>query len=114
MSSDGEALRLADIIDNIDAINSYVGEMDAETFAADRKTVDAVVRCLQRISEAVIRLGEPRMKEIAPDLPFHAVRGLGNMLRHEYDRIDFQLLYVTVKDRLPDLRAACERALAIR
>jgi uncharacterized protein with HEPN domain len=51
------------------------------------------------------------MKEVAPALPFHAVRGLGNLLRHEYDRIDLQLLFTTVKDRLPELRTACARAL---
>jgi uncharacterized protein with HEPN domain len=112
VSSDREALRLADIIDNIDAAAAYIGDMDQAAFVADQKTVDAVERCLQRISEAVIKIGETRMKEIAPALPFHAVRGLGNMLRHEYDRIDLLLLFVTVKHRLPELKADCERSLA--
>jgi uncharacterized protein with HEPN domain len=39
------------------------------------------------------------------------VRGLENMLRHEYDRIDLLLLFVTVKHRLPELKADCERSL---
>jgi uncharacterized protein with HEPN domain len=83
VSSERERLWLLDIVDNITGVETYLGEMDAEAFAADQKTVDAVERCVQRISEAVIRIGEGRMKEIAPSLPFHAVRGLGNMLRHE-------------------------------
>ena len=111
MSSERERLWLLDIVDNINAVEAYLGGMDAEAFAADQKTVDAVERCVQRISEAVIRIGEGRMEEIAPTLPFHAVRGLGNMLRHEYDRIDLRLLFVTVKDRLPELKVACEQAL---
>jgi uncharacterized protein with HEPN domain len=111
MSSDRERLRLLDIVNNIEAIDAYLGDMDARAFAADAKTVDAIERCMQRISEAVIRIGEARMKEVAPALPFHADRGLGNLLRHEYDRIDLQLLFTTVKDRLPELRTACARAL---
>jgi hypothetical protein len=45
VSSDREALRLADIID---AAAAYIGDMDQAAFVADQKTVDAVERCLQR------------------------------------------------------------------
>ena len=58
MSSSREAQRLQDIVENIDAARSYVGDMAIEAFIADRKTVDACERCLQRITEAVIKIGE--------------------------------------------------------
>lgn len=80
-------------------------------FAADQMRVDAVERCLERIAEAMVKIGEARMREIAPDTPLPAVRGLGNVLRHEYDRVDTRLVYALVVDRLPGLRAACEREL---
>ena len=35
--------------------------------------------CLQRIAEAVIKIGPARIAEIAPMLPMHKVRGLGNV-----------------------------------
>ena len=50
MSSSREALRVQDIIDNIDRITAHVGDMDYAGFATDWKTVDAVERCLQRIT----------------------------------------------------------------
>lgn len=62
MSSDErEALRLQDIVDNIDRIESYLAGCDFDAFARDDKTIDAVERCLQRLTEAVIRIGPERM-----------------------------------------------------
>lgn len=111
MSSEREALRLQDIVENIDRIAEYLDGIDSEDFGADRKTVDAVERCLQRITEAVIKIGEDRMQDIAPSMPVHAIRGLGNVLRHEYDLIDYDIIWNTVTNQLPLLRDDCETAL---
>jgi uncharacterized protein with HEPN domain len=104
-------LRLADIVDNIDAIQEYLGSSGYAEFAADRRTVDATERCLERISEAVVKIGTDRMAEIDPDLPVERVRGLGNVIRHAYDTIDLRLIYNLVIINLPPLRAACIAAL---
>jgi uncharacterized protein with HEPN domain len=111
MSSEREQLRLNDIITNIDRINTYIGGMSFADFSADPTRVDAVERCLQRITEAVIKVGPQRMAEIAPDFPVAAVRGLDNLLRHDYDRVSLQIIHATVTDRLPSLRSWCVRAL---
>lgn len=112
MSSRPESFRLNDIIENIDAIQTYVTDMSITVFERDRRTLDAVERCLQRITEAAIRIGDSRMAEIAPDVPFHQVRGLGNALRHEYHRIDARSIFLLLSDELPALRAACVSALS--
>ncbi len=111
MSSRREGHRLLDIIENIDAISEYIHGMSLETFRKDRKTIDATERCLMRITEAAIKIGEERMAHIAPALPLYAVRGFGNVLRHEYDRIDMKSIFVTLTEHLPELRAACVKAL---
>jgi uncharacterized protein with HEPN domain len=36
---------------------------------------------------------------------------MGNRLRHAYDRVDFDLIWDTVQDDLPALKAAVTRAL---
>ncbi|WP_184473740.1 HepT-like ribonuclease domain-containing protein [Rhizorhapis suberifaciens] len=51
------------------------------------------------------------MSIIAPNIPTGAVRGLSNMLRHEYDAIDLRSLFNTIMDDLPVLRQACISAL---
>lgn len=112
MSSKRMRRRLADIIENIDRATAYIGALSFEEFCKDEMRMDAVERCLQRITEATIKIGPETMKIIAPDLPTNQVRSMGNILRHEYDRINAEVVYNTVKNDLPELRAACAENLA--
>ncbi|UVO54317.1 DUF86 domain-containing protein [Sphingomonas sp. SUN039] len=111
MPSSDEAQRLRDIVENIDNARAYVGERNHAAFAADQMRVDAVERCIERMAEAMIKIGEARMGEIAPDIPLPALRQLGNILRHEYGEVDIRLIHAIVAERMPMLRAACDRAL---
>jgi uncharacterized protein with HEPN domain len=56
MPSKNPAQRLRDVVDNIDAIEVFTMGMDFALFAADRKTLYAVVRALEIVSEASRRL----------------------------------------------------------
>ena len=113
MSSDDPRVAdwLRDIIDNAAAAESYVAGLSLDAFRANQMRIDAVERCLLRLTEAAIRIGEERMAAIIPDVPMHQMRGLGNLLRHAYDSIDPAVVWTTVIDDLPKLRAACEREL---
>lgn len=111
MSSEREQDCLQDIIDNIDAIDRYLDGRSFEAFAAECIVVDATERCLSRISEAVVKIGPDRMGVIAPEIPTERVRGLGNLLRHEYDVVDLEQIYILIHKSLPPLRAAAARAL---
>ncbi|HEX8401513.1 MAG TPA: HepT-like ribonuclease domain-containing protein [Allosphingosinicella sp.] len=104
---------LDDIITNCERISTYVNGLTVEQFTADEKTIDAVERCLQRISEAAVRIGEERPRQVAPDLPIQQVRGLGKILRHHHDRIDPKLIWNTAAIDLAPLRRACEEALSV-
>ncbi len=110
MPSDKPANRLRDIIENAEAIFRYTGEMDLRAFEEDRKTCDAVERCLERISEAVAKLGD-LAPVLIPGQPWHKVRALGNRLRHEYDIIRADRLWEIVQTDLRSLCSACEAAL---
>lgn len=111
MSTEREAQRLQDIVDNIERIDAYLAGYDYAAFVADERTIDAVERCLQRLTEAVIKIGPERMAAISPRTPADAVRGLGNKLRHEYDLLDLPTIWRTVRESLPELREDCLRAL---
>ena len=111
MSTEREAQRLQDIVTNIERIEGYVAGLDFAGFAASMMTVDAVERCLQRITEAVIKVGPERMAAISPQTPVDAVRGLGNALRHDYDGVDLRVIWKTVRESLPALKADCSRAV---
>ena len=105
MSSKNPAQRLRDIVDNIDAIRDFTARMGPDDFAADRKTVYAVVRALETVSEATRRLpGE--LKEPYPAIDWTAVAAAGNVYRHEYEGVDTSLVWYTVQHSLRELRMA--------
>ena len=85
--------------------------LNYQALAFDPKSIDAVERCLQRITEAVIKIGPERMAQISPRTPVDAVRGLGNMLRHDYDKVDLAIIWQTITASLPELRVDCLKAI---
>jgi uncharacterized protein with HEPN domain len=102
--------RLQDILDNIDLIAQYTRGMDERAFVKNSLVADAVERCLSRISEAARKLGASATT-LVPDQPWGKIRGLGNRLRHDYDKVRRSILWEIVTDELPSLRKACRKAL---
>ena len=84
--------------------------MDLDSFRQDPKTIAAVERKLQVISEAAVRLGE-QGEALCPGLPWRDIRGIGNWLRHQYDRVDIETIWNTLTTDLLSLKAAVHRAL---
>ena len=85
--------------------------MDEAAFLTNNLVVDAVGRCLGRISEAAIKLGDDA--EIrAPGVPWRNIRGIGNRLRYEYDLINRIDLWQIVVVHLRPLREVSIKALA--
>ena len=76
MPSSNPKKRFLDIIQNMESIISYIGDRDYDNFVKDRRTVDAVERCLLRIAQAAIKL-QPGAAELLPDQNWKAMRGLG-------------------------------------
>jgi uncharacterized protein with HEPN domain len=104
------AVRFEDILDNVQLIRSYLKGMDQAAFNADRRTRDAVERCLERISEAAAKLGA-EAERLAPGPPWQAVRSFGNVVRHAYDQIDPARIWEIVTRDLPVLESASAAAL---
>jgi len=91
-------------------IEQFTSGMDFEAFRSNPMAVAAVERKLQIISEAAIRLGDEAEKRI-PDQPWRDIRGIGNQLRHAYERIDLDTVWAAVTDDLPPLSAAVLREI---
>ena len=110
MPSSEPVQRFEDIPDNTGRIEDYTAGMNAATFLEDSKTYEAVERCPERISEAAKKLGT-LAETCCPGIPWPEIRGLGNFLRHEYDRIESERHWVMVERDLPPLKAAVRSAL---
>ncbi len=85
--------------------------MDFSSYERDEKTQAAVERKMQILTEAVIRL-EIEGPEAFPEIDWKAYRGMGNFLRHSYDRVSDEIVWNTVQDDLPILKRIVEKALS--
>ena len=101
---------LADIVENARRVERYLAGMDRDAFEQDGMTRDAVERCLERVCEAVHRLGD-QAEHLMPGHPWADIRGMGNRLRHAYDRISLDVLWNAARRDLPGLAADAARVL---
>jgi len=103
-------LRLSDIADNIQSILTYTKGMNFSEFAANQLVCDATERCVARISEAAIKLG-PFAESTLPGHDWQAIRGIGNVLRHDYDRVSMPQIWDVVTFNLSPLLNDVQSAL---
>jgi len=99
-----------DILDNALLARSFVEGMTPESFASDRRTLYATIRCLEIISEASRRLDDAARGR-HPTLPWKAIMGAGNIYRHDYEDVAAQFVWRTVQERLPEIIEAAREEL---
>lgn len=110
MHSRTEQLALRDMLENIVLARSFCEGMTFAEFQADRRTVYAVTRCLEIISEASRRL-TPMLKERHADIDWIKVAAAGNIYRHGYQVVRDEILWNTVENSLTRLAEIVEREL---
>lgn len=99
-----------DILDSIDDIEDFIRDMDFEAFRRDKKTIYAVVRCIEVIGEATKNI--PRaIRDKHRELPWRKMAGMRDKLIHEYFGIDVEILWKTVKDDIPPLKQPIQNIL---
>lgn len=111
MTSSKPAARYQDIRRNIGKVRDYRARGGGlERVLADQgMPYDAVRMCFLEISEAAAKLGA--LAELhEPEIPWSAIRGFGNHLRHTYDEIDLNAIERAAAD-IDRLDAACVRAI---
>ena len=97
-----------DVLEAIDKIEHFVGSMEFDEYVRDEKTKAAVERKIQVLTEAVIRIADESPGEY-PEIDQKGYRGMGNVLRHSYHRVDDSLVWETVKNDLPELKPLIQR-----
>jgi len=105
------SLRLEDILEAAHLIETYIDGFDYESFLEDQRTVDAVVRNLEIIGEAVKHLPE-EMTNRFPEIPWKAIAGFRDVLAHCYFRTEDAIVWDAAKNHTPALAAVANKLLS--
>ena len=92
---------LEDVLESIRRINTYVTGLDEERLAADELRLDAVVRNLEVIGEAVKQLHE-EITQQQSHVEWRKIAGLREILIHHYFGIDVGIIWDVVQNKLPN------------
>ena len=99
---------LQDILHHIDLAGQFVAGIDYAAFHDDARTLYAVTRCLEIISEASRRLPDA-LKARHPSIAWAQMAGAGNVYRHDYEDVAAHFVWETLERALPALRAVIEQ-----
>ena len=104
-----DRLYLIHIQESIDRIEEYVIN-GKESFFADAKTQDAVVRNLQILAESTQRLSQ-KLKADFSEVDWKKIAGFRNILVHDYLYVDPVLVWKIVEDKLAQLKRTVAQML---
>jgi uncharacterized protein with HEPN domain len=94
---------IARVIKYINKINRYMIDINSyETFILYEEKVDAVILNLEQIGETVKKLSET-YKQDHPEINWLNIAGLRNLIAHEYEEVDYLLIYNTAKNSINEL-----------
>jgi uncharacterized protein with HEPN domain len=95
--------RLLHIRDEIDGVAMIVRDLSFEQYQRSYMHRRAVERAVQIVSEAAKALPSDYLARY-PDAPWTSIVGIGNILRHEYQRLDDKQLWEIATVHLPRLQ----------
>ncbi len=111
--SDKEILEhIVEYCNQIDDAHIHFGN-SYEEFAENTVYKNAVAMCVLQIGELANRLSENFRDATAQEIPWKQVRGLRNVVAHEYGKIDEEILWETVDEDIPALRNFCDKQIKI-
>jgi uncharacterized protein with HEPN domain len=98
---------LYDILEAIRRVEAITRGKTLEEFESSWQLRWLVQRAIEIISEASRAIPE-ELTNTQPDIPWASVRGIGNILRHDYDSVSDPIIWRVVTDELPRLKRAVE------
>ncbi len=98
-------LRIQDMLDAIERVESYVTGMSLAELVDDIRTHDAVLYNLYIVGEAATNLPESVTGEI-PEIPWSKIRKFRNFMAHGYFHVEPEAIWVTITQDLPPLKGA--------
>src|SRR5258707_1250650 len=87
-----QLVRLRDMLESIDAVAEMTTAVDFAGYGRDLKLRRAIERCIEIVSEASRHI-PPDLKDRFPEQPWPEIAAIGNLLRHDYQRVDDLIIW---------------------
>ncbi len=100
-----------DILEACAKIRRYAAGLTFDAFAADERTLDAVVRNIEVIGEAAKGLPDEVIAR-APGVEWRKIRGMRDVLAHAYFGVDPRVVWDVATTKLDELEAAVRTLVA--
>lgn len=102
--------RIRDVLAAIVEIREFTYGITFEEFQADRKTIRAVLYNLALIGEAVRGI-PPEIEALHPEIPWDDIRGMRNIVIHEYFQVNLSIIWQTIQSDLVSLEFSLRQLL---
>ena len=93
---------LVDMLQSAELVQQYTTNCSKDEFVNNVQLQDAVIRRLLVIAEAARRVSETTRQNLL-NISWKEINGMRNRLVHEYDDIDFDIVWVVVQQEIPIL-----------
>ena len=101
---------LEDILVAAKAIRRFTGGVSLDAFKANEEKYEAVNRKFEIIGEAA-RCLSPETRQLFPEIPWRLLTAMRNIIIHDYDDVDLNVVWDTIERDLPPLMAHLEKHL---
>lgn len=101
---------LSDLKENIKDIQDRVAGINEKSFHHDHNLKDALTYRLAVIGEIVNKL-PTELTDRYKHIPWHAIVSMRNILIHEYEAVDYYIVWDTVQNELPELLVTVEQMI---
>ena len=102
---------LDDILEAAAKIRTYTATLTLEDLRSDPNTLDAVIRNLEIIGEAVKNVPDA-VRSLHPGVEWRKIAGLRDILIHEYFGIDVEIIWDILQNKLPVLEQQIRQMLS--
>jgi uncharacterized protein with HEPN domain len=101
---------LQDILDSIDKIERFTGDLTFDEFKEDEMAIDAVIRNFEVIGEAVGNIPD-ELKQKYPEVEWKEAVGFRNVMIHEYFGVDTETVWETIESNLPTFKKKISKVI---
>ncbi len=105
--------RLEHILDYCEDIENRLSRPGStfESFQSEQDFQYSIAFCILQIGELAGKLSDELREETTEEMPWSKIRGIRNIVVHDYGSIDLEILWDVANNDIPALKTFCERLL---